>query len=409
MTTHDAEPRLPGPQGATAFGDSQGAGRHWTAIRFADGIMTDALAKHLLGLQQYGMTDLGEVLEVYAQLEDGTEESWVTGWSSLAARLQRRAEQAESAGKLVTASTAYLRASTYWRASVMYFSDAEDPRMADNSSATALCYERYLKLSGYPGEYVEIPYEGGVLPGHFYTSPVAEKEAPVLIITPGRDTWAEDTRWIYDGAIRRGIHALIYDGPGQGLALRQGRLPFRPDWENVITPVIDFAVAQPGVDPSRVGLFGVSFGGFLTIRAAAFEERAKVCVTDPGTVNWGGSISGRLRMLAGLPADRIPLQMRNLIKDYAWKHGVPNTITDVIEALAPYDNTEFISQVSCETLVMDGTEEMTPGEARKLYDALTCPKEYMVFDPTTTAQTHSQMGSYATATEFLFDWLDERL
>ncbi|WP_432192550.1 alpha/beta hydrolase family protein [Streptomyces sp. bgisy027] len=371
--------------------------------------MTDALAKHLLGLQQYGMTDLGEVLEVCAQLEDGTEESWVTGWASFAARLQRRAEQAEAAGKLVTASTAYLRASTYWRASVMYFSDAEDPRMADNSNATALCYERYLKLSGYPGRRVEIPYEDGFLPGHFYTSPVAGENAPVLVITPGRDTWAEDTRWIYDGAIRRGIHALIYDGPGQGLALRQGKLPFRPDWENVLAPVIDFAIAQPGVDPSRVGLFGVSFGGFLTIRAAAFERRAKVCVTDPGTVDWGGSISGRLRMLADLPPDRIPLQMRNLIRDYAWKHGVPNTITDVIEALAPYDNSQFAGRVSCETLVMDGAEEMTPGEARKLYDALNCPKDYLLFDATSAAQTHSQMGSYATATEFLFDWLDERL
>ncbi len=408
-TTQPAPPRTPALV-ATAFGALQpGAERHWTSIRYADGMMTDALAKHLLGLQQYGMTDLAEVLEVFAQLPDGTEESWITGWTAMAERLQHRAETAERAGKLVTASTAYLRASTYWRTSVMYFSDAGDPRMVAHSRASAHSYQRYLELSGYPGEYVEIPYEDSFLPGHFYTSPVAEEKAPVLVITPGRDTWAEDTRWIYDGAIRRGIHALVYDGPGQGFALRTGGLTFRPDWENVLGPVIDYAVARPEVDPSRVGLFGVSFGGFLSMRAAATEKRAKVCITDPGSINWGGSISGRLRMLADLPDDQVPLQMKNMIADYAWKHGVPNTIPAVIAALAEYDNSAIAPQVSAKTLVIDGTEEMTPGEARKLYDLLTCPKDYLIFDAATTAQTHSQMGSYATATELLFDWLDERL
>lgn len=323
--------------------------------------------------------------------------------------MQTRAETAEAARRDVTASTAYLRASTYWRASVMAFSDPDDPRMTHNTLASAHCYQRYLDLSRYPGRYIEIPYEGGHLPGHFYTSPSAGPAAPILIITPGRDTWAEDTRWVYDGAIRRGIHALVYDGPGQGYALRQGHLPFRPDWENVLTPVIDFALEQPRVDPARVGLMGLSFGGFLTVRAAAFEKRARVCIIDPGTVNWGSFIGTRLRMLAQLPPEQVPVPMQNLIKDYAWKHGLPNTIPDVIEALDPYDNTGYAGLMTSETLVMDGAEEMAPGEARRLYDLLQCPKDYLLFDATSAAQTHAQMGSYATATEYLFDWLSDRL
>lgn len=67
------------------------------------------------------------------------------------------------------------------------------------------CYEKYLELSEYPGEYVQIPYEDTYLPGHFYRSPVAGEKAPLMIITPGRDTWAEDTIWVYDMALKRGI------------------------------------------------------------------------------------------------------------------------------------------------------------------------------------------------------------
>ena len=55
-------------------------------------------------------------------------------------------------------------------------------------------------------------------------------------------------------AVERGWHALIFDGPGQGAALYDQGLPFRPDWEAVITPVVDFALARPGVDPAPIAL-----------------------------------------------------------------------------------------------------------------------------------------------------------
>jgi hypothetical protein len=393
----------------TALSQSSITGPHWTSTKFSKNILMDALVKHVLGLTLYGMADIGEVLEVVSQLTVSDEENWISAWSAMAHRLQSRAEKAEQTGKQVTASTAYLRASTYWRVSLMCFSQPNDSRIKDYALASAKCYERYLELSGYPGEYVEIPYEDSFLPGHIYRSPVAGDKAPLLIITPGRDTWAEDTRWVYDGAIRRGIHCLVYDGPGQGFALRLNNLRFRPDWENVVRPVVDFALQIPGIDPSRIGLMGLSFGGFLVPRAAAFEKRIKVCIADTGNLSWGGAIIGRLQILSQLPPDQIPPEMNSLVRDYAWKHGVGDSIEEVIQVLQAYDNTSVVDKITCETLVMDGTAEMVPGQAQKFYDALKCPKDYMLFDETTTAQLHCQMGSYATATEYLFDWLDERL
>jgi len=394
---------------------------HWTSTKFSETLIVDALLKHLLGLMPYGRSDLGEIYEVIVQLKANDEETWINAWSVVAERLLRRAEEADRAGKRITASSTFLRAATYWRASLLYFSHPEDMRIALYAHFSSKCYERYLELSGDPGTYVEIPYENTFLPGYFYRSPVAAEKAPLLILTPGRDTWAEDTCWVYEAALRRGIHCLVYDGPGQGYALRLNNLRFRPDWENVVRPVVDFALDIPGIDPTRIGLMGLSFGAFLSTRAAAFEKRLKVCIANPGSISWGRSIldhfappirqklveEGPAFLLQTLTGTAEHASLGWLVRDYAWKHGVPQA--EVFKALLAYDNTSVIDQIECEMLVMDGTEEMARGQAQRLFDALRCPKHYLLFDDTSTAQAHCQIGAYSTATEYLFSWIDERL
>lgn len=393
--------------------------KHWTDTKFSETLMMDALLKHILGLMPYGRADLGEVYEVIGQLKPNDEEQWILAWSALANKLQIRAEKAEQASRNITAAAIYLRTATYWRASLMYFSHHEDSRIQEYAHLSKHCYDKYLMLSGAPGRYVEIPYEDSFLPGYFYRAPNADKNAPLMILTPGRDTWAEDTCWVYEAALKRGIHCLIYDGPGQGFALRLQNLRFRPDWENVIKPVVNFALTLPDIDPDRIGLMGFSFGAFLSTRAAAFEKRIKLCIADPGSVSWGESIINHfppplrqaivgpeiVRRAFAWMAEHTPLEW--LIRDYAWKHGVQNE--DVFTTLQAYDNTSIIEKIECHMLVTDGTEEMARPQAERLFAALQCRKDYLLFDEQSTAQAHCQIGGYATATEYLFNWIDEHL
>ena len=60
----------------------------------------------------------------------------------------------------------------------------------------------------------------------------------------------------------RGYHCLSFNGPGQGDSLWVRKLYFRPDWEKVITPVVDYALRRREVDPMRIALIGVSQGGY---------------------------------------------------------------------------------------------------------------------------------------------------
>jgi hypothetical protein len=73
-----------------------------------------------------------------------------------------------------------------------------------------------------------------------------------------------------------------FDGPGQFGVLRHREVPFRPDWEAVLTPVLDFALKRREVDPERMALVGRSFRRYLAPRAASLEHRLAACVADPG-------------------------------------------------------------------------------------------------------------------------------
>ena len=261
---------------------------YWSQIKFNDDILTDAVAKHVLGLVYTGMADVGETLQCICDIDKFADDGWAKSWSAMARKLQSQAEAYEGKGHARSAATAYLRASTYWRVMLMNYTDIHSPKVQECARTYMDCYARYLSLSGYPGEYIEIPYEDTVLPGHIYRSPYAEGKAPLLVITPGRDTWAEDTRWIYDEAIRRGIHCIIYDGPGQGLALRMQGLTFRPDWEHVVTPVLITLISLRTRSTLIVSaLWEMSFGGFSIRERAAFDKRFKVMVADPGKSSLG--------------------------------------------------------------------------------------------------------------------------
>jgi alpha-beta hydrolase superfamily lysophospholipase len=371
-----------------------------------------------------GMSDIGECLDTARRIDAADEYSWPKEWLRTADRVEKMAKNSLSRGHRRSAGGAYMRAANYYRAALIHH---PEPRAADVVHAgkqSVTCFDRALELLSVPAQPVRIPYEGTALPGYFFPSPVAQGDAPVLILHQGRDAWPEETMWAAHGANERGYHCLLFHGPGQGMAIREQGLVFRPDWEKVITPVVDFALELPGVEPEGIILMGLSMGGALAPRAAAFEKRIRICIANPGVLNWGAAIYehfegyGLMGLLeisprafnaaAGALMKTWPTA-RWWFADAAWKHGATSP-ADLMIRLRAFNNESIVDRIGCRMLVMDGTaEEFTPGQAKKLYDALNCPKDYMLFTEEDTGLVHCQTGALSVASQRMFDWLDENI
>jgi 2,6-dihydroxypseudooxynicotine hydrolase len=136
-----------------------------------------------------------------------------------------------------------------------------------------------------PGNRVSIPYENTHLVGILRRPQNASGPSPVVIMTMGLDSTKEELILFEQYFLDRGMATLAVDGPGQGEA--EYELPIRYDYENVVGPVIDWIEQNKDLDAKRIGLWGISLGGYYGPRTVAFEKRVKACISNCGPYHWG--------------------------------------------------------------------------------------------------------------------------
>jgi alpha-beta hydrolase superfamily lysophospholipase len=159
-----------------------------------------------------------------------------------------------------------------------------DPRLVASCTQQTGAFRRGAALLAIPPDVLEIPYEGTTLPGYFLRAGPDPAPRATVILTGGYDGTAEELYFSNGAAaLARGYNVLAFDGPGQGAALLLQGLVLRPDWENVVTPVRDYVLSRPDVDPARVALIGLSLGAHLARRAASAEHRLAACIADCGS------------------------------------------------------------------------------------------------------------------------------
>jgi len=206
--------------------------------------------------------------------------------------------------------------------------------------------------------------------------------------------------------------------------LRRHNLPFRPDWEAFIRPVVDFLSSRPEVDPQGIMLMGMSMGGFLAGRAAAHEPRLRILIVNPGIVDWGEVFFTKLKEYSpelislyhtspavlnatiGIAGRLSPFLLWGLT-DTMWKHGV-NTPSQLLDSMKSFTNLEGVGGIKATSLVIDAEAEEF-GQSKRFYDALTCEKDYILFTEEEAAPLHVQTGSLALASQRIFDWIDEKM
>ncbi len=396
-------------------------GKPWYKLHWMGDDVLDQVLLFYMGESWAGMTDTGEVLETANRVNAKDPWSWAREWRKTAERVDEAARATEAAGHRLSAGELSLRAASYYRAALHRHMAPHSSEVPDLATKEVAAFTRAMRLLGLPVERVAIPYEGTTLAAYWYHHSDGARR-PVLIGHEGRDGWAEDMYYIGREALRRGYNCLLVDGPGQGSTLRLQGLPFRPDWEKVITPVVDWLVARPDVDARAIGLMGLSMGGALAPRAAAFEPRLAFLVANPGVSNWSATFFRTLDKISPMivklsksnpnalnalmtTAGKLSPFLQWGLTDTMWKHGV-ETPSALMADMRRYDASADISRIGCPTLVVDAEAEEY-GDAKVFYDALKCPKTYLLFTEAEAAPLHVQTASLALGSQKMFDWIDD--
>lgn len=382
-----------------------------------------------LGATYYRGADIGECLSTAARIKDGDGESWFAEWHATADRIAEIAREAEAAGHLISAGEAWLRAATYYDTATLFLDSTDDPaRMLPTWELHRGAWDGFVRARDPLIEQVAIPYEDTELEGYYFRVDASGQRRPLLILNNGSDG-PVSAMWLQGAAagLDRGYNCLTFDGPGQGAALWRQSLYFRPDWEAVITPVVDFALGLEGVDPERVALQGVSQAGYWVPRAVAFEKRIAAAIADPGVwdagTSWYSHIPGS--MSKQLEAGEAEKFNRNM--DWGTRFSSTNrgslafrmrpygkeTPFDVYTALADYTLDGVAERIECPILITDPeNEQFWPGESRRLFDAVATPadrKALVAFTEAEGADSHCEPRALGLRDQRIFDWLDEIL
>jgi dipeptidyl aminopeptidase/acylaminoacyl peptidase len=209
-------------------------------------------------------------------------EDWCSAWSACGAMHEQMAEQAEAAGHYTSAGEHYFRAAIAYHFGKYLFVRWPDQLRAAHEHVVR-DYQRGLPYFAFPGEHVAIPYENGATMYGVLRKPWHTPKPPVVILVPGLDSVKEELHIYGNDFLRRGMAVLAIDGPGQGEM--EFAYPLRYDYEVPIKHAIDYLETRPDVDASRVGLMGVSLGGYYVVRAAVFEPRVRATIENCGPYN----------------------------------------------------------------------------------------------------------------------------
>jgi pimeloyl-ACP methyl ester carboxylesterase len=209
---------------------------------------------------------------------------WAPNWHEMGGVHEALGDVAASKGHTVSATAAYQRAAwCYHLGKFLWFEDPDLYALLRDQSVAV--YARALAHLDPPADRLEIPFEGHSIPGHL-RRPRDETTPPLVLIVPGLDSSKEEMFAIENEFLVRGMATLSIDGPGQ--SENSVHFAIRPNWETVITPLLDH-LAAIGLDTTlgRVGLMGISMGAIYGPRAAAHEPRLRAVVGLAGPYNLG--------------------------------------------------------------------------------------------------------------------------
>ncbi|MBK1783240.1 alpha/beta hydrolase family protein [Prauserella cavernicola] len=407
-----------------------------TALRAHNKVLTDGFfrdqeldfrARGVLGAAVHGASDPGTVLATLARID--SHRAWFREWCATAEHAEARARAARASGDVAGARGEFLRAATYWACALdgvdSFGEQHTDELLLPTFRRHRACWDAFVDGAGGAYVRVDVPYLDTTLPGYLLRPDDSGRARPTLVVTNGSDGALSDL-WSGAGvaaALGRDWNAFVYDGPGQQSMLFEHGTRFRPDWEDVLTPVLDALVARPDVDAGRLAGYGLSQAGFWVPRALAFEHRLRAAVVDPGVVDVSASWTRHLN-----PGSRKQLDngdREGFEKSMRFATRIPALRRTLAFRGRPYEHQDFFdlfttvrtyrleaadgARITTPLLITDPEgEQFWPGQSRALAE-LVDGAEVVSFTADEGASWHCEPLGRLLVEQRVFGWLDQRL
>ena len=369
--------------------------------------------------------DTGEVLQTISNIRDGNFESWFTAWESTASRLIERTahiQDPRSRGQTLLRAHNYLRTAEF-------FLPPSDPKRPVAFQRNVEAFESGLDALDVVRERMQISYGAGHLNAIFYPGPPTDlanpaiSAKPLLVLCGGFDSTLEELYFVLvPAAHQRGFSVLTYEGPGQGAVLREQKLTFTHQWELPTTAVLDaHFVAHPR--QAKTILIGMSMGGYLAPRAAAFDSRIDGVVAFDVLFDFGAVARAIVPLISlWLRARHADALLNLLIKIKArlspgfawsvsngqWVLGTASAL-QTMEALSSYTLAPVAGMIKSDVLILAGSDDhfIPVGQAALFASALSSARSVrsIVYDRASGGSEHCQMGAQSLWHADLFDWI----
>ncbi|EWG52241.1 hypothetical protein FVEG_11031 [Fusarium verticillioides 7600] len=383
-----------------------------------------------LGNTVFGAGDVNDVLGAAKHIKPGNFTSWLETFHALAEYTKIQAEDPDNAYDPLNVREAWFAASSYYRQADFYnHANWTDPRINSFWFEQRSAFDKALAALPVPGERIQIPTDNYTIEAIWYTTPATDAvKRPTLVIGNGYDASQEDSYHSFVvPALARGWNVITYEGPGQPTVRRNDDIGFIPDWEKVLTPVIDELMSHKGcfIDEDRLVLVGISMGGYLAARAAAFEPRIKALILNGGVWDVYEGFSSQLSpdmrevfdagkqeefdeaasSLFGSP--QVPTTVRWGLEHGLWcfKQHSPYLW---LQSLKQYTLKDVVDKINVPVLVIDSEfEGFFAGQPEVVRNALGDRVTYKFFNG--TAGYHVQVGAGQEWNRYQFAWLNKIL
>jgi esterase FrsA len=339
-----------------------------------------------------------DVEQALKNLKSLSHDDWALAWMPIGESYVNKAKSLELTDKNAAAE-AYQQAMQYYLFG--RFPVEDSPMTVKSYENAKAAFKAYARLVDPVIEPFTFGFKGQTITGYL-RKPKSIAKPPIVITVGGLDSRKENNAIREAEYLKHGVAFLSMDMPGTG----ESKIKIEPGAEGIFTAAIDALQQRNDIDASRVVIFGGSWGGHWSARAAYSEiKRLRGVVVQAGPIHeyfqpqWQRKALGNTEYIFGLFEARSAIYGVKTLDDFL-AYGPKMSLKDA----------GWLDRPSAPMLLVNGTKDtQVPIEDLYMLMRSGSPKEAWVNPEGGHMGRSKTLKDHEIFTEIVLPWIVRRL